>query len=428
MRKYSMRRSLVISAVSNAIIYCVAASIICLCTNLYISNEHYRELGTNLAKTASLNTSANRLNKYCEDWQTDEDYNVFTKCLQDVCAMNSNVRYIYIHRFEPDYLIMMCDSDTDPATYQALGYKEPYPDEFLKYKNDFLSGNDVPPIYSNDPVFGWLVTVSYPITASDGQSFYIMVDMSIKDIIANSLKTTGLMVLSFSMLAVLSAYISQRQTKRSIVDPINGLIYESKKCRNGLNIPEKSKTSARKSHIEEIHKLYDALEAADTQIQSYINELKDARWESEHDGLTGLLNRTAYFKRCDREYKELTSVGAVFCDLNGLKIINDKYGHDEGDKLIIKVAQLLLTLQSDKDDVFRFGGDEFLIIIKNASPNDGEILVNKWLSMMENPDNSRIKNAVAMGFAYASGSFNINAVVTEADKNMYAVKKYMKKL
>ena len=88
---------------------------------------------------------------------------------------------------------------------------------------------------------------------------------------------------------------------------------------------------------------------------------------SHTDALTGLNNRNAMIRRI-RELKETPEapLGVVNLDLNGLKIVNDEQGHDAGDRLLTRAAELLCEV-FDREHMFRTGGDEFIVIISGMS-------------------------------------------------------------
>jgi PAS domain S-box-containing protein len=99
-----------------------------------------------------------------------------------------------------------------------------------------------------------------------------------------------------------------------------------------------------------------------------ITERKQAEEEikylSFHDKLTGLYNRVFFeeeLKRLDTE-RELP-LSLIMGDVNGLKLVNDALGHQEGDKLLVKVAKALRKSSRHEDIVARWGGDEFIILL-----------------------------------------------------------------
>jgi diguanylate cyclase (GGDEF)-like protein len=98
------------------------------------------------------------------------------------------------------------------------------------------------------------------------------------------------------------------------------------------------------------------------------------RHRADHDGLTGLLNRVGFRQHIDAILTdtrlEEERVGMLFVDLNDFKRVNDVYGHETGDELLIQVATRLAAITRGSDEVARLGGDEFAIILANIDRAD----------------------------------------------------------
>lgn len=135
---------------------------------------------------------------------------------------------------------------------------------------------------------------------------------------------------------------------------------------------------------------------------------------SERDVLTQLKNRRAY----EKALLNLSSdgdAGIVFCDVNSLKYVNDTEGHEAGDRLIRRFADILKSFFANAD-ICRIGGDEFVVILENISPGFKEKMAEFERVMKEN---GRIAS-----FGYASGSvFEIKKIVEAAEQMMYESKK-----
>ncbi|MBP5580159.1 MAG: GGDEF domain-containing protein [Ruminococcus sp.] len=148
---------------------------------------------------------------------------------------------------------------------------------------------------------------------------------------------------------------------------------------------------------------------------------------SSVDLLTGIYNRNAMNHRVDRYIagKEPTpkEYGIVFADLNGLKQVNDNGGHIAGDKLLKDAAEVLRTTFYDSD-IYRAGGDEFMIIAVNISEDELEKRMEKLRKDSEDPNNI----SFAVGGFYEENGGDIRFAMRTADERMYADKEsYYKK-
>lgn len=99
-------------------------------------------------------------------------------------------------------------------------------------------------------------------------------------------------------------------------------------------------------------------------FSSFNNPAQEYREQALWDAATGIKNKNGYQKQLeqmDKKYtKKKTNVDFLICDMNGLKVINDNYGHIEGDKLIRAAATILNNQLENAYDVYRVGGDEFV--------------------------------------------------------------------
>ena len=140
---------------------------------------------------------------------------------------------------------------------------------------------------------------------------------------------------------------------------------------------------------------------------------------SQIDTLTGTLNRRAMQNRMKKlETRRTKPFGVVNIDLNGLKVVNDLEGHEAGDKLLIQAGELLRKVFY-QEDIFRTGGDEFVII---TSGIDQETFYRK-VKRLRDAAEKNSKVSFAVGEFWSEGEQDIKAVFRYADERMYADKK-----
>ena len=114
------------------------------------------------------------------------------------------------------------------------------------------------------------------------------------------------------------------------------------------------------------------------------------------------------------EDKRPEVMGIAFVDLNGLKMVNDHFGHDAGDKLLSRTASLLKIAFGDHE-IYRAGGDEFVIICPDIAEEKLDEQVEQLRSLTERtPDIS-----FAVGTVYVSGDYDIRNAMQIADERMY---------
>ncbi len=139
---------------------------------------------------------------------------------------------------------------------------------------------------------------------------------------------------------------------------------------------------------------------------------------SSKDMLTGVMNRNEMNYVVDRLVagaKEGKSVGVIFADLNGLKVVNDEKGHVAGDSILRTAAKVLLEV-FPVSAVFRAGGDEFTIIIDGATEAEIAAYISKIRTVSEN------RVSFSLGGCVEADSRNIRSALRIADELMYADK------
>lgn len=156
-------------------------------------------------------------------------------------------------------------------------------------------------------------------------------------------------------------------------------------------------------------------------------------FQAQHDGLTGLFNRqhlNALLADAIGEAITDKHCGCViFIDLNRFKPINDAMGHAVGDKILLTLANRLHSLSNANVDVARFGGDEFIILIKKLSISYQDVIkqsiekINQILAIPFVIGSSSYKLSCSMGYAlFPQQSSTVNNIIKFADIAMYEAK------
>ena len=138
---------------------------------------------------------------------------------------------------------------------------------------------------------------------------------------------------------------------------------------------------------------------------------------SFHDALTGAYNRNAMYEH-NLYHRPLASVGVIYCDITGLKQINDSIGHSAGDKLIQHCYQVLAETLETKW-IYRTGGDEFVAVFRDCTEADFNWNVQALQSRIRQD-----KHHIATGYVWSDQlPFNLETLISQADKVMYQDKR-----
>ena len=199
------------------------------------------------------------------------------------------------------------------------------------------------------------------------------------------------------------------------------------KAMNGFNHVDTIKVETEKEKYLEEHyaPIYENNHIIGATVFSY--EITDRKkyessilYLSYNDALTGLYNRRFYVERLN-EYKDpkFNPVSLILCDINGLKIMNDAFGHDAGDELLLEVSNLLKQTFSDKGNVCRIGGDEFVILLPNTELTTAQYLLEKVKRILSSKFIHGMSVSVSFGISSKEKDEKIEEVFRIVEEQMY---------
>ena len=173
-------------------------------------------------------------------------------------------------------------------------------------------------------------------------------------------------------------------------------------------------------------KYYEGIVRDKTKEKEYIEKI---RYLSFHDALTGLYN-WAYFNEKIKTIQKTGDLLITFivADVDGLKYVNDTYGHYRGDLLIKEISNILKDNFRDEDIIARTGGDEFCIILPGILKEEAERIVQRIKKKCLLLSSKRLPLSISFGIAEKkTEDVSIKKILREAEKLMYE-KKFIKKL
>ncbi len=142
---------------------------------------------------------------------------------------------------------------------------------------------------------------------------------------------------------------------------------------------------------------------------------------SYHDKLTGLYNRRFFEEEINRlDIERQLPISIIIGDLNGLKMANDVFGHEMGDKLLVTVASIMKKSCREEDIVARWGGDEYIILLPQTDEETAEKICERIREKCEDYNDLNVQLSISLGHdSKKSIDENILEVIKSADDRMY---------
>lgn len=150
-------------------------------------------------------------------------------------------------------------------------------------------------------------------------------------------------------------------------------------------------------------------------------EIRTIEYLSFHDQVTGLHNRRFFEEQLNRfETGVELPITLIIGDINGLKLTNDIFGHSEGDKLLMKIADILRLSCRECDVIARWGGDEFALILTGADDNLATDMCNRVKAACSLASVDSIRPSISLGWSVKKSPYqDMQTVLKEAEDRMY---------
>ena len=352
--------------------------------------------------------------------------------------------------------LMYVDVDTKTGVYLLdAAHEDPcQPGVFDPiYESNYPSLEDpergFPPYITDTEEYGWLITSAMPVHDSKGNVItYAAVDASMSEM-KDKLRTLFFIMLGvFLLLAVLISLAGSIVINRYIVRPIRDLSTAARNyCESDTKSAKIGFSRITVNSHDEIRELADSMKMMEYELNEYISNLLRTREQlvvtreraelmsdiANKDALTGLRNKRAYEVDTERIYHEILDgtarFGIVMVDMNYLKKMNDTYGHDKGDSALQKVSRMICNVFKHSP-VYRFGGDEFVVIIEHTDYRDVNNLIRSFRELVSSDTTlsewERVSAAIGFAIYDENRDRNVDDVFKRADDMMYLNKKQIK--
>lgn len=164
---------------------------------------------------------------------------------------------------------------------------------------------------------------------------------------------------------------------------------------------------------------------------TYLSDISDMYYkESITDVLTGLFNRRYFFQQSNVMLKSaerhIFPISLIICDIDRFKMVNDTYGHDVGDRVIVTFAEIVKSEAREIDVVARHGGEEFIILLPQTEESGAFKLAERIRRRIEQTNISTnkgiLKLSASFGVTHIDESFEIQSHIKKADIALYQAK------
>ncbi|MGN9163022.1 GGDEF domain-containing protein [Clostridium sulfidigenes] len=185
-------------------------------------------------------------------------------------------------------------------------------------------------------------------------------------------------------------------------------------------------------------RLIEILIQKDDMLEELRLENKKLSYLANIDGMTGVLNKKSGLGFLEREFKLSQSnnknLVVCFIDVDGLKTINDNFGHGEGDKLLTCIAKILKEGIRKTDFVIRMGGDEFLIVFPETTMQEVNKVWERILKLVEKINGNYEKYNLSISYGFyeyikkMEEKLSTSEIIKNADIEMYKMKREKRRI
>ncbi|MBE8955558.1 MAG: diguanylate cyclase [Quinella sp. 2Q5] len=378
-----------------------------------------------------------RVDDFTSRGRSAEGYAAVAEKLRTIKHSNTDIKFLRVYRISDEGCRVVFDAD-GAAVGEIFDVLHPN-------RDDFLAGRPVPPIV--DDLNGEkLLVVCKPVYDAAGKcQCYVAADFS-----AGLLSDYGRAFISrvlalFSGCFVFIFVVGTRFVESNIILPVSTMEYCAKnflydsedRCAN--NIEQLKRLEIHTG--DEIENLYRALLKTTQDVLNYLEKFRHAKRQAaamdelaHKDSLTGVKNKVAYDEATAALDEKISAGSAKFAivmiDVNYLKKINDTYGHERGNIYLMNAVKLICAVFG-ADNVYRIGGDEFVVILQGDKVSLVGYFVKLFMAETDRKNFGDLQpwervSAAAGAANFSAGDNSAEEVFKRADALMYENKLAMK--
>ena len=417
-----MKRPLKSKIILAVLFICLVIDLFCVFSNyrryVVLNNNYTTELAETIINTCCLAIDGERLEDYLNTRERDTEYYEVWNKLIDYRNTNENIMKLSVVTFNEDGCTYVFDTDLSEEG-AFLGDFRPYDTTQKTVKDNLMNYTmDKSLVYSSHTDIYMPIKSSYNIPVA-----YVVAGISTDSIKAQQTKYLLSLLVSITGISVLSGVVLILFINWSIIRPIN--VMSAAAGNYAASVEEDVQNSPlQQIHIrtgDELERLCESLKKMENDILVSSARLINATWNSNHDSMTQLYNKR-YYHELLSEIREEEGIGVIYLDIDNLKLVNDTFGHDEGDQVILRAANVIHQYEKPGIECCRVGGDEFVMILRKSTPETVDTLVQRLREDCHNTLSDLAKDFVcrlAVGGAFRKEKESVTETIKRAEEEMY---------
>ncbi len=158
------------------------------------------------------------------------------------------------------------------------------------------------------------------------------------------------------------------------------------------------------------------------QLRETAERVDRLRKAANTDTLTGIANRRVAERALNLFATRQRRYAVMMIDIDHFKAINDQHGHDTGDRILQRIAEILKARMRVQDTVARWGGEEFLVIVESVTRDESASIAESLRQMIEAGTGEILKTTISIGVAHSETGQSVDQILKRADEGLYAAK------
>ena len=390
-------------------------------------NRNYTDsLAQTVANTCRLVVDGDSVTGYLDNRRRNTAYYEVWNKLIDYRNTSENVLQISVVNFRDGGGCYVYDTDLS-ENGAFLGDIRPYDEIQTAVKDDLIACKEIDPLeYHGRSDYYIPLNSSYNIPVA-----YIIVGISTENVRMEQLNYLGYITVVVTTITVLFGIFLIWFMQHNVLGPLNAMS-KAASSYSGAILRDGTESPISRMNIQtgdELDRLCESMKKMEHDIIASSSQLAIADWNSNHDSMTQLYNKRHYKEQL-RELQDDAAIGVLYFDIDNLKKMNDTFGHEKGDAVILKAAEFIRGYLTQEASGFRIGGDEFVVLIRDCT----EEKVQELVSTMRADDKGNLSDVtaefycrLAIGGAFRKTGENLADTIKRADEEMYKNKHSVRK-